>query len=61
MTKERDFLREASAFVEGFFGVLKRERVNQHLERCHNPRQRRRLEMKQRREDLVTQPSVNMR
>jgi predicted aminopeptidase len=52
--------RNVSAFAESFFGVLKRERVNRHLERCHNPRQRRRLEMQQRREDLVTQPSVNM-
>ena len=56
-----------NAAAESFFGVLKRERVNrQHdrsraaaradifddIERCHNPRQRRRLEM-QKREQLL--------
>ena len=62
-----------NAAAESFFGVLKRERVNrQHdqtrtearadifddIERCHNPRQRRRLEMQQQTEELLTQPSV---
>ena len=51
-----------NAAAESFFGVLKREPVNRHyyrtraearvdifdyIERCHNPRQRRRLEMQQ--------------
>ncbi len=59
-----------NATAESFFGVLKRERVNRHsyqtrdeartdifdyIERYHNPRQRRRLEMQQ---QLLTQPSV---
>ena len=50
---------------ESFFGLLKRERVNRrryqtraearadifdYIERCHNPRQRRRLEIQQQRE-----------
>ena len=62
-------------FVESFFGVLKRERVNRrhyrtraearadifdYIERCHNPRQRRRLELQQQGEQLLTQPSVEM-
>ena len=62
-----------NAVAESFFGVLKRERVNrQHyrtraearadivdsIERCHNPRQRRRLELQQQGERLLTQPSV---
>ena len=61
------------AAAESFFGVLKRERVNrQHdqtraearadifddIERCHNPRQRRRLDMQQQADRLFTQPSV---
>ena len=61
------------ASAESFFGVLKRERVTrqQHwtraearaeifddIERCHNPRQRRRLELQQEAEQLLTQPSV---
>lgn len=59
-----------NAAAESFFGVLKRERVNRpryrtraearadifdYIERCHNPRQRRRLEMQQ---QLLPQPSV---
>jgi putative transposase len=62
-----------NAAAESFFGVLKRERVNRqhyrsraearadifdYIERCHNPRQRRRLEMQQREQVLLTQPSV---
>lgn len=62
-----------NAAAESFFGVLKRERVNcQHyrtraearakifdyIERCHNPRQRRRLEQQQQTGQLLTQPSV---
>jgi putative transposase len=63
------------AAAESFFGVLKRERVNRHhyrtraearadifddIERCHNPRQRRRLELQQQGEQHLTQPSVKM-
>jgi putative transposase len=62
-----------NAAAESFFGVLKRERVNRHhyrtraearadifdyIERCHNPRQRRRLEMQQQGEKLLTHLSV---
>lgn len=62
-----------NAAAESFFGVLKRERVNRqhyrtrgearvdifdYIERCHNPRQRRRLEMQQQEARLLTQPSV---
>jgi putative transposase len=62
-----------NAAAESFFGVLKRERMNRqhycsraearadifdYIERCHNPRQRRRLEMQQREQVLLTQPSV---
>lgn len=62
-----------NAAAESFFGVLKRERVNRqhyrtraearadifdYIERCHNPRQRRRLEMQQQREKLLTHLSV---
>jgi putative transposase len=62
-----------NAAAESFFGVLKRERVNRqhyrtraeakadifdYIERCHNPRQRRRLERQQQAEQLLTQPSV---
>ena len=62
-----------NAAAESFFGVLKRERLyRQHyqtraearadifdyIERCHNPRQRRRLDMQQQGERLFTQPSV---
>jgi putative transposase len=62
-----------NAAAESFFGVLKRERVNRehyrsraearadifdYIERCHNPRQRRRLEMQKREQLPLTQPSV---
>ena len=62
-----------NAAAESFFGVLKRERVNRqyyqtraearadifnYIERCHNPRQRRRLEMQQQTEQRLTQPSA---
>jgi len=62
-----------NAAAESFFGVLKRERVNRHhyrtraearadifdyIERCHNPRQRRRLERQQQGEKLLTNLSV---
>ncbi len=64
-----------NAAAESFFGVLKRERVNRrqyrtraearadifhYIERCHNPRQRRRLKMQQQAERLLTQPSIEM-
>jgi putative transposase len=62
-----------NAAAESFFGLLKRERVNRRryqtraearadifddIERCHNPRQRRRLEMQQQGEKLLTHLSV---
>ena len=62
-----------NAAAESFFGVLKRERVNRrqyrtraearadifdYIERFHNPRKRRRLEMLNRKDLLLTQPSV---
>jgi putative transposase len=62
-----------NAAMEGFFGMLKRERVNRriyrtraearadvfdYIERFHNPRCRRRLETAKRKELLLTQPSV---
>jgi len=62
-----------NAAAESFFGGLKRERVNRqhyrtraearadifdYIERSHNPRQRRRLDMQQQQERLLTQPSV---
>jgi len=62
-----------NAAAEGFFGMLKRERVNRrkyrtrgearadifdYIERFHNPRKRRRLEMLKRKGILLTQPSV---
>jgi putative transposase len=62
-----------NAAAESFFGRLKRERVNRrqsrtraearadifdYIERWHNPRQRRRLEMQQREAKLVTHLSV---
>ena len=62
-----------NAAMESFFGMLKRERVNRriyrtraearadvfdYIERFHNPRCRRRLEAAQRKELLLTQPSV---
>jgi putative transposase len=63
------------AAAESFFCVLKRERVHRrhyqtraearadifdYIERCHNPRQRRRLEWQQQEDQLLTQPSVEM-
>ena len=62
-----------TAAAESFFGVLKRERVNRqhyrtraearadifdYIERCHNPWQRRSLDMQQQKGQLLTQPSV---
>ena len=62
-----------NAAMEGFFGLLKRERVNRrtyrtraearadifdYIERFHNPRRRRRLEAAGNKESLLTQPSV---
>ena len=62
-----------NAAAESFFGRLKRERVNRrqyrtraearadlfdYIERWHNPRQRRRLQMQQQTEQRLTQPSV---
>jgi putative transposase len=62
-----------NAAAESFFGLLKRERVYRrhyrtrsearadifdYIERCHNPRRRRELELKQRKEVSLTQPSV---
>lgn len=62
-----------NAAAEGFFGMLKRERVNRrqyrtraearadifdYIERHHNPRQRRRLEMQYQGEELLTHLSV---
>ena len=62
-----------NAVAESFFGLLKRERVNRrqyrtraearadifdYIERCHNPRQRRRLAFRQEGQQLLTQPSV---
>jgi putative transposase len=64
-----------NAAAEGFFGMLKRERVNRrryrtraeartdifdYIERFHNPRRRRRLEEAKQKELLLTQPSVEM-
>ncbi len=62
-----------NAAMEGFFGMLKRERVNRriyqtraearadvfdYIERFHNPRLRRRLGSVKQKELLLTQPSV---
>ncbi len=62
-----------NAAAESFFGILKRERVNRrqyqthaearldifdYIERFHNPRRRRRLEMLRREMETLTQPSV---
>ena len=62
-----------NAAAEGFFGKLKRERVNRrqyrtraearadifdYIERFHNPRRRRKLEMPKQKDVLLTQPSV---
>ena len=64
-----------NASMEGFFGLLKRERVKRriyhtrtearadifdYIERFHNPRMRRRLETAKQNELLLTQPSVKM-
>ena len=64
-----------NAACEGFFGQLKRERVNHrqyrtrdearadlfdYLERFHNPRMRRRVARQDRRFSALTQPSVEM-
>jgi putative transposase len=62
-----------NAAAESYFGVLKRERVNrQHyrtkiearadifdcIERCHSPRQRRRLDIQHQTDHRLTQPSM---
>ena len=62
-----------NASMEGFFGLLKRERINRriyqtraearadvfdYIERFHNPRRRRKLEALKQKELLLTQPSV---
>jgi putative transposase len=62
-----------NAAVEGFFGQLKRERVNRrqyqtrsearadifdYIERFHNPRKRRKLDMLNQGQSALTQPSV---
>ncbi len=62
-----------SPAAESFFKILKRERVNRqhyrtraearadifdYIERCDNPRHRRRLDMQQQADGLLTQPSV---
>jgi putative transposase len=62
-----------NAAMEGFFGLLKRERVKRrkyrmraearadvfdYIEQFHNPRRRRRLEAVKRKDLLLTQPSV---
>jgi putative transposase len=62
-----------NAAMEGFFGMLKRERVYRrkyqtraearadvfdYIERFHNPRCRRRVEAARQKELLLTQPSV---
>ena len=62
-----------NAAMEGFFGLLKRERVNRrkyrtraearadvfdYIERFDNPRRRRQLEVVKQKELLLTQPSV---
>ena len=64
-----------NAAAEGFFGILKRERVNRrryqtraearadifdYIERFHNPRRRRRLADTKQKELLLTQPSGEM-
>ena len=61
-----------NAAMEGFFGMLKRERVHRriyqtraearadvsdYIERFHNPRCRRRIEVAKQKELLLTQPS----
>ena len=64
-----------NAAAESFFGVLKRERVNRrqyrtraearadlfdYIERWHNPRQRRRLVVREQGQKLLTHLSVEM-
>lgn len=64
-----------NAAAESFFGVLKRERVNRrqyrtraearadifdYIERFHNPRKRRQLEMLKQDDLVLTQPSVEL-
>ncbi len=64
-----------NAAAEGFFGMLKRERVNRrqyrtrsetradifdYIERFHNPRRKRRLEEAQQKELLLTQPPAEI-
>ena len=64
-----------NAACEGFFGMLKRERVHHrryrtrdearadlfdYLERFHNPRMRRRVARQDRKFSALTQPSVEM-
>jgi putative transposase len=64
-----------NAAAEGFFGLLKRERVNRrryqtraearadifdYIERFHNPRRRRQLEEAKQKALVLTQPSVEM-
>lgn len=73
VTKERDFLKDAAC--EGFFGMLKRGRVNHrkyrtrdearaylfdYLERFHNPRMRRRVARQDRKFSALSQLSVEM-
>ena len=64
-----------NAAMEGFFGLLNRERVNRriyqtraetsadnfdYVERFHNPRRRRRLEATKQKDLFLNQPSVEM-
>ena len=64
-----------NAAAEGFFGMLKRERVNRrqyrsrsearadvfdYIERFYNPRRRRQMEIRERKDLLLTQQSVEM-
>ena len=64
-----------NAAMEGFFGMLKRERINRrryrtrvearadvfdYIERFYNPRRRRQLGVAKQDERLLTKPSVEM-
>ena len=64
-----------NAACEGFFGLLKLERINRrkyvtrtearadifdYIERFHNPRTRRKVEMRERNDLSLTKPSVKM-
>ena len=64
-----------NAAAESFFGLLKRERIYRrqyqtrheartdifdYIERFHNPRKRRQLEMRQKQHLSITKPSVEM-